>query len=49
MHETNSTQLHTHTGKVVKSPEEKMWVLRADLKDTREDIHLLCDVEWHVV
>ena len=39
----------THTGKVIKSPEEKMWVLRADLKDTREDIHLLCDVEWHVV
>ena len=30
----------THTGKVI-SPEEKRWVLRADLNDATEDIYLL--------
>jgi len=27
----------THTGKVIQSPEEKRWVLRAELNDTMED------------
>ena len=31
----------THTGKVIKSPEEKRWVLSAELNDVTEDIYLL--------
>ena len=26
----------THTRKIIKSPEEKRWVLRAELNDTRD-------------
>ena len=40
MHETNSTQLHARR-QSNQSPEEKRWVLRAELKDTTEDMYLL--------
>ena len=35
-HETNGTQLHAH-GQSIQSPEEKWWVLRADLNDAMEE------------
>ena len=39
-HETNGTQLHAHR-QSNQSPEEKRWVLRAELNDTGEDMYLL--------
>ena len=39
-HESKGTQLHAHR-QSNQSPEEKRWVLRAELKDTTEDIYLL--------
>ena len=45
MHETNGTQLHAHR-QSKQSPEEKWWVLRAEL-NTTEDIYLLQGVMWN--
>ena len=39
-HETKGIQLHAHR-QSNQSPEEKMWVLRAELNDTTEDTYLL--------
>ena len=39
-HESNGIQLHAHRQSKL-SPEEKMWVLRADLNAPTEDIYLL--------
>ena len=51
-HETNGTQLHTHR-QSNQSPEEKRWVLRAEIKwYYGRYIYIFvirCDVEWYVV
>ena len=44
--ETNGTQLHAHRPSN-QSPEEKRWVLRAELNDVTEDIYLLQGVMWN--
>ena len=51
-HETNDTQLHAHM-QSNRSPEEKRWILRADLKGTTEDIYkvwcgMACCMMWNV-
>ena len=53
--ETNGTQLHAHR-QSNQSPEEKRWVLWAELNDTTEDIYIcynvwcgmLCCMVWNV-
>ena len=45
-HETNGTQLHAHK-QSIESPEEKRWVLGAELNDVTEDIYLLEGVMWN--
>ena len=50
-HETNVTQLHAHR-QSNRSPEEKRWVLRAELNDSTDGRYIFvirCDVEWYVV
>ena len=43
---SNGIQLHAHRQSKL-SPEEKMWVLRADLNAPTEDIYLLYGVMWN--